>query len=83
MPVYSSLKKRTFGEFTKVIAGALIIAFTAYCLAGAYGGLTFGSNVSADILMSYRDNDLPVTVARFMILLNMLTTYPVLHFCGR
>ncbi len=83
VPVYSSLKKRTLGQFTKVIIGALTIGFIAYTLAGIYGGLTFGRIVCSDILLSYRADDVPVTVARCMILCNMLTTYPVLQFCGR
>ncbi|XP_072024385.1 sodium-coupled neutral amino acid transporter 7-like [Amphiura filiformis] len=83
VPVYSSLKKRTLGEFTKVVIGALTIGFIAYTLAGVYGSLTFGWVVCSDVLLSYNADDVPVTVARCMILCNMLTTYPVLQFCGR
>ncbi|TKS70101.1 putative sodium-coupled neutral amino acid transporter 7 [Collichthys lucidus] len=47
------------------------------------GFLTFGSNVSQDVLMSYPSNDIAVAIARAFIVICVITSYPILHFCGR
>ncbi|XP_038068401.1 putative sodium-coupled neutral amino acid transporter 7 [Patiria miniata] len=83
VPVYASLKQRTVGQFAWVITGALLIATVTYVLTGIYGSLTFGDRVCSDVLLSYDSGNVTVTVARVMILGNMLTSYPILHFCGR
>ncbi|XP_033626902.1 putative sodium-coupled neutral amino acid transporter 7 isoform X1 [Asterias rubens] len=83
VPVYASLKKRTVSQFALVITGALVIASVTYILTGIYGSLTFGDQVESDVLLSYDAGNVTVTVARAMILCNMLTSYPILHFCGR
>ncbi|XP_071495332.1 sodium-coupled neutral amino acid transporter 7-like [Diadema antillarum] len=83
VPVYSSLYNRSVKRFARVVIPGLFISFTAYTLAGIFGSLTFGSNVCSDILVSYHRREVTVMIARFMALANMLTTYPILHFCGR
>lgn len=50
---------------------------------GVCGFLTFGAGVEQDILLSYPSNDIPVALARAFIILCVLTSYPILHFCGR
>lgn len=52
------------------------------CL-GVCGFLTFGANVSQDVLMSYPSNDIAVAIARAFIVVCVVTSYPILHFCGR
>lgn len=52
------------------------------CL-GVCGFLTFGANVSQDVLMSYPSNDIAVAIARAFIVICVVTSYPILHFCGR
>ncbi|XP_063951212.1 sodium-coupled neutral amino acid transporter 7-like [Lytechinus pictus] len=83
VPVYSSLHKRSLPRFSRVIVPALLISCTAYTLSGIFGSLTFGSKVCSDILLSYHDKNITIMIARVMALTNMLTTYPILHFCGR
>lgn len=53
------------------------------CVSGVCGYLTFGSNVSQDVLMSYPSNDIAVAFARAFIVICVVTSYPILHFCGR
>ncbi|CAF99550.1 unnamed protein product [Tetraodon nigroviridis] len=50
---------------------------------GVCGYLTFGSSVSQDVLMSYPSNDIAVAFARAFIVICVVTSYPILHFCGR
>ncbi|XP_061521639.1 sodium-coupled neutral amino acid transporter 7 isoform X1 [Phycodurus eques] len=52
-------------------------------LSGVCGFLTFGSNVSQDVLMSYPSDDIAVAIARAFIVVCVVTSYPILHFCGR
>lgn len=56
---------------------------TAAFPAGVCGFLTFGAGVEQDVLLSYPSNDIPVALARAFIILCVLTSYPILHFCGR
>lgn len=50
---------------------------------GVYGFLTFGTEVSADILMSYPGNDVVVIVARALFGVSIVTVYPIALFLGR
>lgn len=50
---------------------------------GICGFLTFGAAVNPDVLLSYPSEDVAVAVARAFIILSVLTSYPILHFCGR
>lgn len=52
-------------------------------LAGVYGFLTFGTDVSADILMSYPGSDGVVIVARVLFAVSIVTAYPIVLFLGR
>lgn len=51
--------------------------------AGVCGFLSFGSSVSQDVLMSYPSDDIAVAIARAFIIICVVTSYPILHFCGR
>lgn len=48
-----------------------------------YGFLTFGTEVSADILMSYPGDDMAIIVARILFAVSIVTVYPIVLFLGR
>lgn len=50
---------------------------------GVFGFLTFGTEVSADILMSYPGNDTAIIVARILFAVSIVTVYPIVLFLGR
>lgn len=52
-------------------------------LPGVYGFLTFGTEVSADILMSYPRDDELIIVARVLFAVSIVTVYPIVLFLGR
>lgn len=54
-----------------------------FSLAGLYGFLTFGTEVSADILMSYPGSDGVIIVARVLFAVSIVTVYPIVLFLGR
>ena len=52
-------------------------------LPGVYGFLTFGTEVSADILMSYPRDDGAIIIARVLFAVSIVTVYPIVLFLGR
>lgn len=83
VPVYACMKERSMASFMKASVFGLIILFLLYNLVGAYGYLTFGSDVGADIMSLYDASDPIVVVGIVALVIKFITTYPPLMFCGR
>ncbi|XP_067327050.1 sodium-coupled neutral amino acid transporter 7 [Anolis sagrei] len=83
VPVFNSMKRPELKPWGAVVTAAMVIALFVYIGTGVCGFLTFGSRVDQDVLMSYPSSDVPVAIARAFIILCVLTSYPILHFCGR
>nr|XP_056718586.1 sodium-coupled neutral amino acid transporter 7 [Euleptes europaea] len=83
VPVFNSMKRPALKPWGAVVTAAMIIALFVYTGTGVCGFLTFGSGVEQDVLLSYPSNDIPVAIARAFIIVCILTSYPILHFCGR
>lgn len=85
VPVYAGLKRRSVRVFTVVIVAAVFICLFVYTLTGTFGYLTFHTTecIQSDILRNYCPRDVVVDVARAMLGLVMVTSYPILTFCGR
>nr|XP_046241744.1 putative sodium-coupled neutral amino acid transporter 7 [Scatophagus argus] len=83
VPVFDSMSRREIKPWGVVVTLSMIICLFVYTGTGVCGFLTFGSNVSQDVLMSYPPNDIAVAIARAFIVICVITSYPILHFCGR
>ncbi|KAL4613654.1 putative sodium-coupled neutral amino acid transporter 7 [Arapaima gigas] len=83
VPVFNSMRRREIRSWGWVVTMGMIICLFVYTGTGVCGFLSFGSNVSQDVLMSYPSNDIAVALARFFIIICVVTSYPILHFCGR
>ena len=99
VPVYASMRQKSAnswltGEFLSllmsinlklflVVTISLILCCIVYTLTGTFGYLTFGEDVNNDILVSYSATDPLVIAARVLMAVAMITSYPILHFCGR
>ena len=99
VPVYASMRQKSAnswltGEFLSllmsinlklflVVTISLILCCIVYTLTGTFGYLTFGADVNNDILVSYSATDPLVIAARVLMAVAMITSYPILHFCGR
>uniref|UniRef100_A0A3Q3X7A2 Sodium-coupled neutral amino acid transporter 7 n=1 Tax=Mola mola TaxID=94237 RepID=A0A3Q3X7A2_MOLML len=83
VPVFNSMSKKAIKPWGVVVTLSMLICLFVYTGTGVCGFLTFGSNVSQDVLMSYPSNDIAVAFARAFIVLCVITSYPILHFCGR
>merc|ERR1719322_690665 len=82
IPIYSCMKYRTTKSFSIAVSVAIVICVACYTIFAIYGYLTFGSKVNEDILMSYKGGGL-VYAAMYAMALKVITTYPILLFCGR
>ena len=83
VPIYTCLKRKTLGEFTKSIIASIIIVFVSYSISATFGYWTFGVSVDDDLLKSYDPKDPEVLVAVIMYLIKTYTTYPLNLFCAR
>ncbi|XP_071381275.1 sodium-coupled neutral amino acid transporter 7 [Centroberyx affinis] len=83
VPVFNSMSRIEIKPWGLVVTLSMIICLFVYTGTGVCGFLSFGSNVSQDVLMSYPPNDIAVAIARAFIVVCVVTSYPILHFCGR
>nr|XP_006641522.1 PREDICTED: putative sodium-coupled neutral amino acid transporter 7 [Lepisosteus oculatus] len=83
VPVFNSMRKPEIKPWGAVVTVGMIICLFVYTGTGVCGFLSFGSSVSQDVLMSYPSDDIAVAIARAFIILCVVTSYPILHFCGR
>uniref|UniRef100_A0A8C3B081 Sodium-coupled neutral amino acid transporter 7 n=1 Tax=Cyclopterus lumpus TaxID=8103 RepID=A0A8C3B081_CYCLU len=83
VPVFNSMSRKELKPWGVVVTLSMIICLFVYTGTGVCGFLTFGSNVSQDVLMSYPSDDIAVAIARAFIVICVITSYPILHFCGR
>lgn len=83
VPVFDSMSRKEIKPWGLVVTLSMIICLFVYTGTGVCGFLTFGSSVSQDVLMSYPSNDIAVAIARAFIVICVITSYPILHFCGR
>lgn len=83
VPIYACMEDRRVSTFAKSILSAIVICGLVYSVAGIYGYLTFGTNVTADILVAYNPQHPLVLVGFVALALKIITTYPILMFCGR
>lgn len=86
IPVYTDIKNRSFKSFVIVIIPAVFICFIIYTFAGIFGLLRFDPHdicIASDILRNYCPTDIPIDIARGMLAVVIVTSYPILTFCGR
>lgn len=83
VPVFNSMSKKQMRPWGMVVTLGMIICLFVYTGTGVCGFLSFGSKVKQDVLMSYPSDDIAVAIARGFIVICVITSYPILHFCGR
>ncbi len=87
IPIYAGLKTRTLKNFFAIVCVGVFICTTVYTITGVFGVLTFsvkrGETINSDILRNYCPTDIPISVARGTLVLSLITSYPIISFCGR
>ncbi len=81
--VLKSLEKPSLGNWLKVSFGAVAIAYVLFTSLGAAGYLSFGENVEANVLETFPDDDILVSVARVFFAFAMIFSYPMNQFMAR
>lgn len=78
------MKRRSFKSFLCVVVPSVFICFSVYTITGVFGYLRFTPGcIASDIMRNYCQGDIPVDVARGMLAVVIVTSYPILTFCGR
>lgn len=86
VPIYAGLKTRTLKNFFCIIFVGLFLCTAVYTVTGVFGEITFTHRheyINSDVLRNYCPTDISVSIARGMLLLCLITSYPILFFCGR
>nr|XP_042894480.1 putative sodium-coupled neutral amino acid transporter 7 [Parasteatoda tepidariorum] len=77
------MRERRLGNFVKSSIVAMIFLFIVYSIIGCFGYLTFGANVTHNVMKMYNADDPFVMVGVFALIIKMVATYPILATCGR
>ncbi|XP_065913563.1 sodium-coupled neutral amino acid transporter 7-like isoform X2 [Dysidea avara] len=85
VPVYFGLKRRSVKKFSLVVITVMSSCLIVYSVTGLFGYLTFNSRVciSGDVLRNYCPRDIPISIARIMIVVSLITLYPLSCYIGR
>ncbi|XP_031731527.1 putative sodium-coupled neutral amino acid transporter 8a [Anarrhichthys ocellatus] len=81
--IYSSMENQRLSHWVFISVVSMIFCLVIYSLTGAYGYLTFGKDVKADILMSYTGDDILILIARLLFGISIITIYPIILLLGR
>ena len=83
--VYSELKKRSVRRYIVVIVTVMSSCLIVYSITGAFGYLTFNGRacISGDVLRNYCPRDIPISIARVMIVVSLITLYPIICYNSR
>ncbi|KAM8892619.1 putative sodium-coupled neutral amino acid transporter 8a isoform 1-T1 [Spinachia spinachia] len=81
--IYSSMENQRLSHWVFISVVSMIFCLIIYSLTGAYGYLTFGKDVKADILMSYTGDDILMLIARLLFGISIITIYPIILLLGR
>ena len=81
--VFNTLKKPTESEWRLVSVSALTSALVLSLLLGIGGYLNFRSETQANILNNFGCEDLSINIARFLLAVTMVFTFPMEQFVTR
>lgn len=83
VPIYSCLEDRRMKTFSMSVLTAVVLTALMYTIVAVYGYLTFGQGVGGDILQMYDARNAFVLIGIIAMAAKIVTTYPILAFCGR
>merc|ERR1711879_60355 len=76
-PIVSKLENNSEARFIRVIFAAMAMCLVVYLSAAVSGYLSFGEKTESDVLLRYREGDVPVVIGRVAIGLALLGSMPV------
>ncbi|XP_067853713.1 putative sodium-coupled neutral amino acid transporter 8 [Heptranchias perlo] len=81
--IYSSMQNRKLSHWILISVLSMVTCLLIYSITGMYGYLTFGTEVAADILMSYPNNEVLIIIGRLLFGISIITIYPIILHLGR
>lgn len=81
--VFNTLSSPTYGNWKKVNNYSVTVATVASLMLALGGYLTFYDQTLPNLLNNYSDTNLAVNIARFMLALTMVFTFPMEQFVTR
>ncbi|CAG0924616.1 unnamed protein product [Notodromas monacha] len=83
VPVYSCMKERNLKTWRSVIFITMAVIYTVTGMAGIFGYMTFGDDVSSDIMQNYDPRRPEIIVGLVAVMTAQIMTFPMHLFVGR
>lgn len=83
IPIYSNMRDRRLANLAKATLLTTCLMFVIYSVMGTVGYMTYGSAVKPDIMQMFDASNPWVLFGLGALIVKMITTYPLLIFCGR
>lgn len=83
IPIYSNLRDRRLANLAKTTTVCMLFLFVVYELIGSLGYVTYGPLVKPDIMQMFDASEPWVLFGIAALIVKMVTTYPLITFCGR
>ncbi|KAH7982006.1 hypothetical protein HPB52_002596 [Rhipicephalus sanguineus] len=83
VPIYANMRDRRLANLAKATILTTIFLFVIYTLMGTFGYMAYGSHVKPDIMQMFDASNPWVLFGIGALIVKMVTTYPLLTFCGR
>jgi len=83
IPTYTATRRETRPLFPRICFCASLVCLILYTTAGVAGSTTFGLNTETSILDNFDKDDMGATTGKLLVAMAVLTSYPILSFCGR
>ncbi|XP_077523410.1 sodium-coupled neutral amino acid transporter 7-like [Amblyomma americanum] len=83
VPIYANMRDRRLANLAKATVMTTFFLFVIYSLMGTFGYMAYGSAVKPDIMQMFDASNPWVLFGIGALIVKMVTTYPLLAFCGR
>ncbi|XP_037501498.1 putative sodium-coupled neutral amino acid transporter 7 isoform X2 [Rhipicephalus sanguineus] len=83
VPIYANMRDRRLANLAKATILTTAFLFIIYTLMGTFGYMAYGSVVKPDIMQMFDASNPWVLFGIVALIVKMVTTYPLLTFCGR
>lgn len=85
VPVYREMKNKSKINMSSVVICSMFTCFLVYFTIGIFGYMTFAhtSKMLGNVLENYQKNSVIIIIAKMMVYVVILLSYPVVNFAGR
>ena len=69
-------------QISAIVLTSMFLVTVSYLIVGYAGLAMFGSDVQPDIILSFPNNSITMTIGRIAIFISVSMTYPIVAFIG-